>query len=112
MTGGCARVAGASPEFEAWESGFDGKLPERWERELRGREASAGILCLFLVNTGTEISTPKVQKPQKKKHSLSFHVASQQVRALERFPTIFDTALEERLDVMIRFMTSACHNHD
>ena len=39
-------VAVAIPEFDA-ESAFDGTLADRWERELRGRKASAGMLCLF-----------------------------------------------------------------
>lgn len=47
MAGGCGMVAVAIPEFDA-ESAFDGTLADRWERELRGREVSAGMLCLFL----------------------------------------------------------------
>lgn len=52
MPGGCGIVAVTIPEFDALESAFDGTLTERWERELRGREASAGMLCLYLVSTG------------------------------------------------------------
>lgn len=48
-------VAVASPEFDALESAFDGRLAERCERELRGKEASAGMLCLFLVSTEATI---------------------------------------------------------
>lgn len=40
-------VAVAIPEFDV-ESAFDGTLADRWERELRGREDSAGMLCLLL----------------------------------------------------------------
>lgn len=96
MAGGCGMVAVAIPEFDV-ESAFDGTLADRWERELRGREASAGMLCLFpcsvlglfeiqYKNIKNE-NFLKVQNPTKKKififrkffkkYSLSFHVASQ-----------------------------------
>lgn len=99
-------VAVAIPEFDA-ESAFDGTLADRWERELRWREDSAGMLCLFLCQLYWGFLHESKSKIKIKKNSLSFHVASQQVRALERFPAIFDTALEERFSVMIGFMTSA-----
>lgn len=58
-------VAVAIPEFDA-ESAFDGTLADRWERELRGREVSAGMLCLFLWSV-IRIKITKLKKKIKKK---------------------------------------------